>query len=91
MRIPYYKAIDKETNREVEGFYFEYPETTYAFKSDGPIKVISCLCSYRITDWGLPNIPTLCNSIDKSTLKQIGWIDTKQDYFTEIIPLEGDK
>ena len=90
MKIPYYKAIDKETKREVEGFYFEYPSTTYAFTSDGKIDLIPCIISYRMTDWGLPNVPTICKSIEKSTLKQIGWIDTNNDFMNDkyILPLE---
>lgn len=80
MKIPYFSAIDKETGKEIKGFYFEYPSTTYCFKEDGNPELVSCLCSYRTSDWGLPNTPILCNSIDKSTLKQIGWIDTENNY-----------
>ncbi len=34
MKVPYIKAIDKDTGREVQGFYFEYPETSYCFTED---------------------------------------------------------
>ena len=79
MKIPYYRAKEKETGKYIEGFYFEYPSTTYCFSEDykkHPVELIPCIIFHRMSDWGLPNRPMICNSIDKSTLEQIGWIDT---------------
>lgn len=84
MKIPYFKAIDTDTNKEVRGFYFEYPETTYCFTEDYesiPIKLIPCIMTHGMTDWGLPNRPMICTTIDKSTLEQIGYIETDSDFY----------
>lgn len=92
MKIPYVKAKDSDSNTVVEGFYFEYPETTYCFTEDyirePKVRLIPCVMSYRMTDWGLPNEPTICRPIDKSTLEIIGYIDTENDYY---IPQEYKK
>ena len=83
MLVPYFKAKDKDTDREVRGFYFEYPETTYCFSEDydnGKCKLIPCLVTHRMTDWGLPNIPQLA-TIDKSTLEKIGEIEIDNDIY----------
>jgi hypothetical protein len=83
MKIPYFKAKDKDSDRIVEGFYFEYPETTYCFSNDYEIakcKLIPCIVTHRMTDWGLPNIPQLV-TIDKSTLEKIGYIEIDNDIY----------
>ena len=84
MKIPYFEAIDKDTGDKVRGFYFEYPYTTYCFTEDyasHPAELVPCLVFSRMSDWGLPNHPMLCQNIDKSTLKQIGWVDTDKDFY----------
>ena len=85
MKIPYVEAKDSETNQEVRGFYFEFPTTTYCFTEDyerePKVKLIPCVMTYRMTDWGLLNVPVICKPIDKSTLKVIGYIDTDNDYY----------
>ena len=89
MKIPYYKGIDKDTGKMVEGFYFEYPRTTYCFSSMmHPIEIIPCLVFWQPTDWGLLNQPMLCQNIDKSTLELIGYIDTDNEQY---IPKEWIK
>ena len=91
MKVPYYKAIDKDSRYEVKGFYFEYPSTTYCFDIDYqkyPVKIISCLVYDEMSDWGLPNRPMLCQNIDKSTLELIGYIDTDNEQY---IPKEWIK
>lgn len=83
MLVPYFKAKDKDTDREVRGFYFEYPETTYCFSEDydnGKCKLIPCIVTYRMSDWGLPNVPQLA-TIDKSTLEKIGEIEIDNDIY----------
>lgn len=80
MKIPIVKAIDKDTGKEVEGFYFEYPATTYCFSEDyekGPVEIIPCIVFHEMTDWSLPNRPMLCQNIDRDTLKITGYIDTE--------------
>lgn len=81
MKIPYFRAKDKDSDRIIEGFYFEYPETTYCFSNDYVnCKLIPCLITHRMTDWGLPNIPQLA-TIDKSTLEKIGEIEIDNDIY----------
>lgn len=63
-----YRAKDKDSDRYFEGYYFEYPETTYCFESDPTPKMIPCLATYRMTDWGLPNVPVMV-TIDPETLE----------------------
>lgn len=53
-----YRAKTLDTGRVVEGFYVEYPETTYCLTSDyeaHPVKTIHSLIVPEMTDWGLPN------------------------------------
>lgn len=72
------KAIDKDTGKEVQGFYFEYPETSYCFTEDyekSPVEMIPCVVFYTMTDWGLPNKPMLCQNIDKNSIKLIRYVD----------------
>lgn len=65
-----YRAKDKDSDHWFEGYYFEYPETIYCFESDPKPKMIPCLATYRMTDWGLPNVPVMV-TIDPSTLEEI--------------------
>lgn len=85
MKIPCVEAKDSESDSVVRGFYFEYPETTYCITEDYErepmVKLTPCVMSYRMTDWGLPNVPIICKPIDKNTLKIIGYIDTDNDYY----------
>lgn len=85
MKIPYFEAKDIDTGIICCGFYFEYPETTYCFtddyKKDPKVKLIPCIVTHRMTDWGLPNEPQLVRPIDKSTLKLLGFIDTDNNYY----------
>lgn len=83
MKIPYFKAKDKDNDKIIEGFYFEYPETTYCISNDYErckCKLIPCIVTYRMTDWGLPNIPQFA-IIDKSTLEKIGEIEIDNDIY----------
>ena len=75
--IPYFRAKIMDSDRSVEGFYFAYPETTYCFTADyvnNPVKIINCICTHRMSDWGLPNRAE-CYRINDDTLEQIGWFD----------------
>lgn len=83
MKVPYFRAKDKDSDRIVEGFYFEYPETTYCFSTDyatEKCKLIPCIVTYRMSDWGLPNVPQLA-TIDINTLEQIGEIEIGQKVY----------
>lgn len=87
MKLPYFKAKGKDSDRWIEGFYFEYPETTYCFSEDydrGTCKLIPCIVHHRMTDWNLPNTPELC-TIDINTLEQIGEVEIGHKYYQ---PLE---
>lgn len=78
--IPIFKAKDEDSDLWVTGFYFAYPETTYCFTEDyerHPVKIIHCIAFHRMTDWCLPNRPSVCN-IDISTLELVGWVDSKK-------------
>lgn len=84
MKVPYIKAIDKDTGKEVQGFYFEYPETSYCFTEDyekSPVKMIPCVVFYTMTDWGLPNRPMLCQNIDKDSIKLIRYVDIDENNY----------
>lgn len=90
MRVPYFRAKDKDTGLVVEGFYFEYPATAYCFAEDYKdfkVPIIPCIVTSRMTDWGLPNQPMLVSNIDRSTLEQIGYVETENEYYP---PVEGD-
>lgn len=84
MKIPYFKAKDKDSEDYYEGFYFEYPETTYCFKEDyevgKPVRMIPCLVSHRMSDWELPNVPQLI-TIDRDTLEHVGYIETDRELY----------
>lgn len=84
MKIPYFKAKSL-SGIEVQGFYVECPETTYAFKEDydkNPVKLIPHIVGYRMTDWCLPNQLTVVR-IDRDTLEQVGFVDTDVEYFNQ--------
>lgn len=97
MKIPYVEAKDSESDSVVKGFYFEFPETTYCvtedYEREPKVKLIPCVMSHRMTDWGLPNVPIICKPIDKSTLKIIGHINTDNDYYmpTNYVIEKGNK
>lgn len=79
MKIPYVRAIDKDTGRTYEGYYFEYPRTTYCCRECK--EIIPCLVTYRMVDWGLPNEPQLVSNIDTKTIELICYVDTDKEPF----------
>ena len=84
MKIPYVKAKDKNTGKWYEGFYLEFPVTTFCFSEDyltNPVKFRKCLAFYQSDDWGLPNTLKLCNSIDESSIDLIGYIETSNTVY----------
>lgn len=85
MKIPFITAKDAETGIQHSGFYFEYPETTYCFSEDynksPKCKLIPCIVTHRMSDWGLSNVPQLVRPIDKSTLKIVGYVDTEKEFY----------
>ena len=73
-KFPIYKAKMINKDKYVRGFYFAYPETTYCFAEDymrHPVKIIHCIITHKMSDWGLPNEPRLYQ-IDIDTLEQVG-------------------
>lgn len=73
MNIPKrYKAKGIDGNW-YEGYYFQFPETTYCFKEDyerNPPEIIHGLIYHQMTDWGLPNNLKWVR-IDPDTLEEI--------------------
>lgn len=68
-----YKAKVLDMDKEVEGYYFQYPETTYCFAEDydrNPPKIIHALVFSVMTDWGLPNRVHYA-IIDPETLREV--------------------
>lgn len=82
MKVPIFKAKDKDSNSWVEGTYFAYPTTTFCFAEDyqDGVPVVPMILFWAMTDWGLPNKPMFC-TIDPDTLEQTGWIDTDTRLF----------
>lgn len=73
MNIPKrYKAKGIDGNW-YEGYYFQFPETTYCFKEDyerNPPEIIHALIFHQMTDWGLPNDLKWVR-VDLDTLEEI--------------------
>lgn len=74
MRLPNkYKAKGIDDDRLYEGYYFQFPKTTYCFTEDyerNPPKIIHGLIFHQMTDWGLPNKLEWA-IIDPDTLEEI--------------------
>lgn len=83
MKVPYFRAKDKDSETIVEGFYFAYPKTTYCVDDYEryPVEIVHCLCFDQMTDWGLPNRPMVC-TIDKNTLELTGYVDTDAETYS---------
>lgn len=93
-KFPIYKAKIIDNDRYIEGFYFAYPETTYCFKEDytnHPVKIIHCIITDKIGDWGLPNYPVVYK-IDIDTMEQVGEFNAQRKvYKTEPWIIYKDK
>ena len=63
-----YRAKSNDSDRWYEGYYVEYPETTYCVAEDGAPPVKHCLVFHQMTDWGLPNRLMIAD-IDPDTLE----------------------
>lgn len=73
-----YKAKELDTNKYYEGYYFQYPETTYCIKEDyerNPPEIIHGLIFHQMTDWGLPNRLKWVR-IDPNTLEIVNETDS---------------
>ena len=60
------------TGKWIEGYYCKLSDTTYAFSEDYdryPVPEHHCILVDEITDWGLPNRPTL-HEVDPVTIGQ---------------------
>lgn len=58
-KIPRIRVKDADTGRVYDGYYCEFPETTYCCLPHPPIKTVRAIVTYNMTDWGLPNEPRL--------------------------------
>lgn len=65
-----YRAKSNDSEQWYEGYYVEYPETTYCFVGDGKPPIKHCLVFHQMTDWGLPN-RLMIATIDPATLEPI--------------------
>ena len=78
MKLPNrYRAKIYNNDDWYEGYYFQYPSTTYCFTEDyerNPPKIIHCLVWHQMTDWGLPN-RVYYAEIDYDTLEIIDEMD----------------
>lgn len=63
-----YRAKSDDSDQWYEGYYVEYPETTYCFAEDGNPPVKHCLVFHQMTDWGLPN-RLMIATIDPDTIE----------------------
>ena len=68
-KIPRIRVTDADTGRVYEGYYCEFPETTYSCKPHPPIKTVRVIFTYEMTDWGLPNNPRLYKLDDKDEVE----------------------
>lgn len=58
-KIPRIRVTDADTGRVYDGYYCEFPETTYCCLPHPPIKTVRAIITYSMTDWGLSNEPRL--------------------------------
>lgn len=72
MKVPYFKAKDKDSDKIVEGFYFEYPVI-----DDGDTNSI-CIITHQKSAMGFINEPWAC-SIDPTTLEFVKYVDVPCD------------
>lgn len=73
-----YRAKSDDSDQWFEGYYVEYPETTYCFAEDGKPPVKHCLVFHQMTDWGLPN-RLMIATIDPDTLEPLEEGGTKRE------------
>lgn len=69
----FYKAKIKNTEHEVRGAYYSFPETTYCFEEDyknNPVETKHIIITHTMTDWGLPNELRVFE-IDPNTLEEV--------------------
>ena len=91
MKLPNRYSAKGDDGNWYEGYYFQFPETTYCIKEDyerNPPEIIHGLVFHQMTDWGLPNElrwvridpDTLISNIVSETEKT-KWIDTDNYYY----------
>ncbi len=74
MRVPIFRAKDKDSNEIVEGFYFEYPLVNSVTSGSINSNLCHSLITYKPGVMGLINEPTGC-TIDLSTMEFVKFID----------------
>lgn len=68
-KIPKIRVTDADTGRVYDGYYCEFPETTYCCLPHPPIKTVRAIVTYNMTDWGLPNEPRLYKLDDEDEVE----------------------
>jgi hypothetical protein len=70
MKVPVFRAKDKDSDEIVEGFYFNYPQSSSEEEVNGIVmtKIQHCLLTYRPVD---PNdLPTLFESASATIINE---------------------
>lgn len=74
MQVPYFRAKDKDSDKIVEGFYFNYPVVKNPSESDILTNVAHCIITYQDGMMSMINEPIAC-SIDMGTLEFVKFVD----------------
>jgi hypothetical protein len=82
MQVPMFRAKDKDSDKVVEGFYFNYPVTNNATEESAILaNTAHCIITHQVGMMGLINEPIAC-SIDMGTLEFVRFVD---------VPVTNDK
>lgn len=74
MQVPVFRAKDKDSDKIVEGFYFNYPVVKNPSENDILTNVAHCIITYQDGMMGMINEPIAC-SIDMGTLEFVKFVD----------------
>ena len=74
MQVPMFRAKDRDSDKIVEGFYFNYPITKNPNESDILNNVAHCIITYQDGMMGIINEPIAC-TIDMTTLEFVKFVD----------------
>ena len=81
MQVPIFRAKDRDSDKMVEGYYFDYPLATEQKNADGTSPIVqggisNCIITYQPSASGLGfiNEPVAC-TIDMTTLEFVKFVD----------------
>lgn len=82
MQVPMFRAKDKDSDKIVEGFYFNYPVINNVTEESKLLtNMAHCIISYQAGMMGLINEPIAC-TVDMGTLEFVKFVD---------VPVVNDK